>query len=73
MFDFLIEDPTISLQLTYNETCPDDYEPRGFVVAPDTGIIMNQDGFSIGEIDTRYHRYAPCDILAAFANYLVLE
>ncbi|OBT67741.1 hypothetical protein VE03_03540 [Pseudogymnoascus sp. 23342-1-I1] len=53
--DKIPEDPTICLQLTYNETCPDKYEPRGFVVAPDPSIIMNQDGFTIGAVDTGYH------------------
>ncbi|KFY17251.1 hypothetical protein V492_00799 [Pseudogymnoascus sp. VKM F-4246] len=52
--DFLV-DPTISLQLSYNETCPVEYEPRGFVAAPDASIIMNQDGFRIGAIDTTFH------------------
>ncbi|OBT82206.1 hypothetical protein VE02_08672 [Pseudogymnoascus sp. 03VT05] len=50
------EDPTISLQLMYNETCPIDYEPTGFVVAPDTSIIMDhRNGTRIGGIDTKYH------------------
>lgn len=59
VFDSFIEDPTISLQLTYNETCPSEYEPMGFVAAPDTSIIMDdQNGMNIGDIDTKYHRYA---------------
>ncbi|ELR03019.1 DNA binding protein [Pseudogymnoascus destructans] len=51
------EDPTISLQLTYNETCPPDYRPMGFVVAPDPSIIMDEhNGMRLGDMDTKYHR-----------------
>lgn len=64
----------ISLQLVYNETCPAEYQPKGFVVAPDPSIVMGQpDGFGIGHVDTTYHGYAPCGVLVSFANYLVLE
>lgn len=45
------------MQLTYNDTCPYEYEPMGFVVAPDTRVIMDQSGFNVGEVDTRYHQY----------------
>ncbi|KFY73057.1 hypothetical protein V499_06813 [Pseudogymnoascus sp. VKM F-103] len=49
-------DPMISLQLVYNETCPAEYQPKGFVVAPDPSIVMGQpDGFGIGHVDTTYH------------------
>lgn len=73
VFDSFIEDPTISLQLTYNETCPAEYEPRGFVAAPDPSIILNQDGFNIGNIDTTYHWYVAFGTLELLANYLVSE
>lgn len=58
--DFFIERPTISLLMTYNETCPIEYQPKGFVVALDASVLENQNGLNIGEVDTRYHRYAPC-------------
>lgn len=73
IFDSFIEDPTISLQLTYNKTCPGEYEPRGFVAAPDPSIILNQDGFNIGNVDTTYHRYVAFGTLDLFSNYLASE
>lgn len=55
----LVEHPTISMQLTYNDTCPIAYEPKGFVVAPDPDIVLSQSGLGLGEMGTGYYRYTP--------------
>ncbi|KFX89396.1 hypothetical protein O988_08640 [Pseudogymnoascus sp. VKM F-3808] len=51
----LPDEPEINFVLTYNKTCPEEYEPRGFVTAPSESVIINEGEAKIGEINTKYH------------------
>jgi hypothetical protein len=44
--------------LTYNDTCPDEYQPPGFIAASKDEFLKLDDSgaFDAGDIDTGYHQ-----------------
>lgn len=46
----------IGLQLTYNNTCPEAYEPPGFRAAPASKVIEEGRGTEVGGFSLKHHR-----------------
>ena len=44
------------MQLTYNNTCPDDYQPPGFRPAPPSKWLDETGATVVGEVDSGYHK-----------------
>jgi hypothetical protein len=52
-----IENPTVGMQITYNDTCPPEYEPPGFIAAADPRLVVQDEGLEAGDMTTKFHKY----------------